>query len=139
MPTPVIVVHDDDATRELAAHALRAAGYEVAAFDSPMQVLDAMNTHTRIRVLITRVDFGSGKLNGAALARMVRHKQPAAKVVFVSRDQNRRYTTELGEFLPVPLDPKALVDVVGRLLVEPLSSSAQRQDPTAAQRRDRGG
>jgi hypothetical protein len=49
---------------------------------------------------------------------MVRHKQPSAKVVFVARDQNRPYTTELGEFLPMPLDPKALVDVVSRLLVE---------------------
>jgi DNA-binding NtrC family response regulator len=114
-----IVVHDDDETRELATNALRDAGYEVIAFTSPMQALDAMDAATRIRVVVTRVDFGSGKLNGAALARMVRLRQPATKVVFVARDQNRGHTTELGEFLPMPLDPKALADVVGRLLVEP--------------------
>jgi DNA-binding NtrC family response regulator len=118
MLTAVVVVHDDDETRELATHALRGAGYEVTALDSPMQVLDEMDSPTRIRVLVTRVDFGPGKLNGTALARMVRHKQPSAKVVFVARDQNRPHTTELGEFLPMPLDPKALVDVVSRLLVE---------------------
>jgi DNA-binding NtrC family response regulator len=118
MPTSVVVVHNDDKTRELATIALRDAGYEVVAFDSPMRVLDAMDSSVRIRVLVTRVDFGPGKLIGAALARMVKQKQPAPKVVFVARDQNRCYTTELGEFLPVPLDPTALVDVVSRLLIE---------------------
>jgi hypothetical protein len=62
MPIPVVVVHDDYETRGLAADTLRAAGYEVAAFDSPMRVLDAMDSPTRIRVLVTRVDFGPGKL-----------------------------------------------------------------------------
>ena len=120
MPTTAIVVHDDDETRELATNALRDAGYEVTAFDSPMQVLVAMDCHTWIRVLVTRVDFGRGKLNGASLARMVRHKQPAARVVFVAQERNREHTADLGEFLSAPLDPKALVDVVGRLLVEPV-------------------
>ena len=116
MPSPVIVVHDNEKTRQLATNALRAAGYEVTAFDSPMQVLDAMDSPTRIRVLVTRVDFGSGKLNGAALARMVRHKQPTAKVVFVALEENREHTADLGESLPMPLDHATLVDVVGRLL-----------------------
>ena len=122
MPTPILVVHDDPDTRRSATNALRGAGYEVTAFDNPMAVLDAMDRDTGIRVLVTRVDFGLGKLNGAALARMVRQKQPTAEVVFVAREQNHRYTTELGEFLPMPLDPEVLVDVVGRLLVEPVEA-----------------
>jgi hypothetical protein len=85
-----------------------------------MTALDAMDSPTRVRVLVTRVDFGPGKLNGAALARMVSVKQPAARVVFIAQEQNRHHTRGLGGFLPVPLDPKALVDVVGRLLVEPV-------------------
>lgn len=124
MPTPIIVVHDDPDTRGSATNALRDAGYEVTAFDNPMSVLDALDIPTHLRLLITRVDFGPGKLNGAALARMVRQKQPTAEVVFVALDQNRRYTTELGEFLPAPLDPAALVDVVGRLLVEPAEAGS---------------
>jgi DNA-binding NtrC family response regulator len=75
----VIVVHDDDATRELATNALRDAGYEVTAFSSPMQVLDVMDAATPIRVMVTRVNFGTGTLNGVALARMVRRRQPASK------------------------------------------------------------
>lgn len=120
MPAPIIVVHDNSHTRGVATNALRDAGYEVTAFDNPMAVLDALDSPTRLRLLVTRMDFGAGKLNGAALARMVRYRQPAAQVVFVARDENRDYTTDLGEFLPVPLDPKALVDVVGRLMVEPV-------------------
>jgi DNA-binding NtrC family response regulator len=112
-------VHDDDATRELATNALRDAGYEVTAFTSPMQVLDAMDAATPIRVMVTRVNFGTGTLNGVALARMVRRRQPAIKVVLVALHENRGHTTELGEFLPRPLDPEALADVVGRLLIEP--------------------
>jgi DNA-binding NtrC family response regulator len=120
MPAEVVVVHNDDETRELASRALRDAGYEVTALDSPMQVLDEMDGPTRIRVLVTRVDFGPGKLNGTALARMVRLRQPSAKIVFVAREENHGYTKELGEFLPVPLDPNGLVDVVGSLLREPM-------------------
>jgi DNA-binding NtrC family response regulator len=116
----VIVVHDDDAIRELATNALRNAGYEVTAFTSPMQVLDAMDAATRSGVVVTRVDFGAGTLNGVALARMVRLRQPATKVVFVALDENRLHTTDQGEFLPMPLNPQALVAVVGRLLVEPV-------------------
>jgi DNA-binding NtrC family response regulator len=113
-----IVVHNDDATRELATNALRDASYEVTAFASPMQVLDAMDAATRpIRVVVTRVDFGTGTLHGAALARMVRVRQPAIKVIFVALEENRGRTTDLGEFVPMPLDPKAPADVVRRLLV----------------------
>ncbi len=64
------------------------------------------------------MDFGAGKLNGAALARMVRLRQAAVKIVFIARGENREYATELGEFLPIPLNPEALVDAVGKLLVE---------------------
>jgi DNA-binding NtrC family response regulator len=115
-----IVVHDDDATRELATNTLRAAGYEVTAFTSPMQVLDAMDAATRIGVMVTRVDFGAGTLNGVALARMVRLRQPATKVVFVALDENRLHTIDQGEFLPMPLDAQTLVEVVDGLLVEPV-------------------
>ena len=119
MPAAVIVVHDNSQIRELATNALRDAGYEVTAFDSPMAVLDVLDSPMRLRVLVTRVDFGPSKLNGTALARMVRLKQPAARIVFVARDRNRPHTADLGEFLPMPLDASGLVDVVGRLLLEP--------------------
>ena len=69
---------------------------------------------TRIRVLINRVAFGPGKLNGVALARMVRVKRPGTKVVFVARTEHpiRR---GLGVFLPQPLYADLLVATATRL------------------------
>jgi hypothetical protein len=49
-----------------------------------MAALDAIEVGSRLRVLVTRVDFGPGKPNGIALARMVRVKRPGTKVVFVA-------------------------------------------------------
>ena len=82
MPAAVLVVHDEPDTRELAVTALRAAFLDVIGFDDPMQALNAIEDDTRVRVLVTSVAFGPGKLNGVALARMVRVKRPGTKVVF---------------------------------------------------------
>jgi DNA-binding NtrC family response regulator len=116
MPAPIIVVHDDLATRELAVNALHAAGLQAVGFDDPMKALAAAEGDSRVRVLVTRVDFGRGKLNGAALARMLKYKQKDVKAVFLALPRNRIHAESEGEFLPMPLDPLLLVDIVGRLL-----------------------
>jgi hypothetical protein len=67
-------------------------------------------------VLVTRVDFGPGKLNGAALARMLRLKRRDVKTVFVARPENRFYVDGQREFIPMPLDAPVLVDTVARML-----------------------
>src|SRR6476660_9886331 len=87
MPAPVLVVHDEQNTRELAVAALRDAFLEVVGFDDPLKALDAIEASSRVRVLVTRMAFGAGKLNGVALSRMVRMTRPGTKVVFVSRSQ----------------------------------------------------
>jgi DNA-binding NtrC family response regulator len=103
LPAAVLVVHDEPNTRELAVTALRAAFLDVTGFDDPMAALNAIEDDTRIRVLITRVTFGPGKLNGVALARMVRVKRPGTKIVFVARAEYASHTEGLGKFLPMPL------------------------------------
>jgi hypothetical protein len=79
MPAAVIVVHNERNTRELVELSLRAAFLEAVGFDDPIKALDAMEASSRVRVLVTRVDFGPGKPNGIALARMVRVKPPALR------------------------------------------------------------
>ena len=116
MPAPIIVAHDEPNTRELAVSALRAAGLQAVGFDDSMKALLAVETDTGVRVLVTRMDFGPGKLNGAALARMLRIKRREIRTVFVARPENRIYADGAGEFLPKPLDPPLLVDTVARLL-----------------------
>jgi DNA-binding NtrC family response regulator len=76
MPAPVLVVHDDPDTRVLALAALRTVGLEVVAFADPMAALDAIETDSSVRVLVTSVSFPTGKPNGVALGRMVKVKRP---------------------------------------------------------------
>jgi DNA-binding NtrC family response regulator len=117
MPTPVLVAHDDKATRDLALAALSVAGIEAVGFEDPIAALDAIETNSRVRVLVTRVDFGSGKLNGVALARMLRVKRPGAKILFLALPSNAHHTEGEGEFLPMPLvEPHLLVDAVSKML-----------------------
>jgi hypothetical protein len=75
MPARVVVVLGPDLSEETAA-ALDKAGYEAAALADPMTALDALESAERVELLITRLDFGHGKPNGTAPARMTRHKRP---------------------------------------------------------------
>jgi DNA-binding NtrC family response regulator len=118
MPAPVFVVHNEFDTRELALTTLRAAGHEAAGFDNSMTALDAIEADSRIRVLVTGVDFGQGTLNGVALTLMVKGKRPGLQAVFVASLEDHPHTERVGEFLSLPLDAQALVDVIGRLLVD---------------------
>lgn len=116
MPAPVVVVHQQLETQHMLMSTVRAAGYEVAGFGDPLKALDAIETGSRARVLVTRLDFGPGKLNGIALARMIRHKGLGVQVVFVGRADKARYLDTTEEFVPHPVDPKAVADAVRRAL-----------------------
>jgi DNA-binding NtrC family response regulator len=118
MPAPIIVVHDEVETREPAISALCAAGLQAVGFDDPMKALAVVEADTRVRVLVTRVDFGPGKLNGAALARMLRYKRLDIKTVFVALPENRVHAESEGEYVPMPLNAPVLVETVARLLTE---------------------
>jgi len=84
-----------------------------------MTALDAIEADSRVHVLVTRVNFGAGKLNGAALVRMLRHKRHAVKVVFVGQPQDGPYVEGEGEFVPYPLDPRLVAEAAGRMLALP--------------------
>jgi DNA-binding NtrC family response regulator len=116
MPAAVVVVHQQPDTRQMLVSAVRAAGYEVTSFADPLSALDAIETGSRVRVLVTRLDFGPGKLNGIALARMLRHKGLGVRVVFVGREENARYLDCTEEFVPHPVDSEAVADAVRRAL-----------------------
>lgn len=127
MPAPVLVVDDEIDTRDLALEALRAAGLEAIGFSDPMAALAVIEVDSRVRVLVTRIDFGEGKLNGVALARMLSIKRRGLKTVFIARPEYECFAEGVGEFLHRPLNHHHLVDVVGRLL----SSRDQETGDTA--------
>ena len=117
MPAPVVIVHQESDAREMLLQAVRDAGHEAVGFDDPLRALEAIDAGSRTHVLVTRVDFGEGKLNGGALARMLRYNRHYdIKVVFVGRTANEHYVDGQGEFIPHPVDPKSVAEAVGRLL-----------------------
>ena len=116
MPAPVLIVHEDLNTRELALSALRAAGHEAVAFADPIVALDAIEADSRVRVLVTSVTFPTSKPNGVSLGRIVRVKRPGVKIVFIAALEDHPFTEGVGEALPLALEPQALADTVGRLL-----------------------
>jgi DNA-binding NtrC family response regulator len=120
LPAPIIVVHQQTKVLDMILSALRSAGYEAAGFNDPVTALDAIETDSRVKVLVTRIDLGTGKLNGIALARMLHHNaRRDIKVIFVGRDANRQFVdSDAGEFLPHPIDPSVLLDAVRRKLAE---------------------
>jgi CheY-like chemotaxis protein len=125
MPAAVIVVHPDPNTRALALTTLRAAGLEVAGFEDPIVALDTIEADGRSQLLVTAVDFGSGKLNGAALVRMLKYKRRGIKAVFLSAPEQAEHVAEDGATLLEPVDPLALLEAVARLLLEPAGSAGR--------------
>ena len=102
MPAPVIVVHPNLNTRDLALTTLRNAGLEAAGFEDPLMALDTI-AEGRSRILVTAVDFGSGKLNGVALVR--RLKRRGIKAVFVASAEESEHAVEQAIILRRPLVP----------------------------------
>ena len=99
MSARIVIVHDELEFRETALAALRAAGHEVLALPAGMAALDAVEAPEPIDLLITRVTFPAGDINGVALARMAKMKRPGLKILFAAREENRHYTEGIGEFL----------------------------------------
>lgn len=120
MAAPILVVHQETEVLDMILSALRSAGYEAAGFNDSVTALDAVETDSRVKVLVTRIDFGERKLNGIALVRMLRHKfRRDIKVIFVGREANRQFVDSgAGEFLPHPIDPSLLLDAVRRKLAK---------------------
>jgi DNA-binding NtrC family response regulator len=116
MPACIVVVHDDPKFVDQLTAALSIAGYDVAAFVDPMAALIALDAAQSLEVLITRVHFGPGTLNGAALARMARSKRPGIRVLFTALPEWEEYAEGLGKFMPLPVSVPGVVDAVRRML-----------------------
>jgi len=120
MTARIFIVHDDPTFSQDVRSALEAAGHTVAAFDDPMVALDALEAAAhRIELLITRANFGPGKLNGIALARMLRLKRPDVRVIFTAIPEHEHHAWGLGEFLAAPVRVDDVVAMAERLLQSP--------------------
>jgi DNA-binding NtrC family response regulator len=116
MSATVVVVHEDSDIVQGYCEALKAAGHEVEGFLDPMAALTALESAHAIRLVITAGDFGPGKLNGVALARMARVKKPRMTILFVAPAEDKPFAEGLGEFLQAPASVSAVLEAANRLL-----------------------
>jgi CheY-like chemotaxis protein len=77
----VLLVDDEPRFRSDAAAALRRAGYRVAAVATTTAALDRLDRGLQVDVLITRILMPAGHPHGIALARMVKLRRPAVRVL----------------------------------------------------------
>jgi DNA-binding NtrC family response regulator len=125
MPASVVLVHDDLDFVDQLTVALRLAGYDVISFVDPMAALNALDTSRWLEVLVTRVDFGLGKMNGVALARMARFKRPGIRVLFTALPEFANYAEGLGKFMPMPVSVPAVVDSVLGMLESDVANQTE--------------
>jgi len=115
MSARVVVVHDDPDFCISIAVALKAAGYEVAAYPDPLAALYEVYSARPIELVLTRVRFQSGKGNGVTIALSARHRRPDIKILFLALPAFAEYVTGVGEFMPAPAEIEDIVGAVRRL------------------------
>ncbi|HEX2223088.1 MAG TPA: response regulator [Thermoanaerobaculia bacterium] len=117
----VLVVEDEEDTRELITTALESCGAEVTAADSVTTALEALDRRVP-DVLVS--DIGMPGEDGYSLIRRVRSRQadqgselPAAALTAYARaeDKLRALAAGFNTHLPKPLDPGELVQTVAEL------------------------
>jgi two-component system cell cycle sensor histidine kinase/response regulator CckA len=116
-PAPVILVVDDEpVVLRLMERALVTAGYQVHTASDALHALDIVGTlPAPPAVMVT--DLRMEPVDGADLARLVAHHQPAIRIMFVSgflEDSDHRGLDR--PILRKPFSPAELVDAVERLL-----------------------
>ena len=124
----VLFVHTDSAFMEQVTACLSEAGHIVSCRSNPMEALDFLESDAPCDVLLTRIDFGRGALNGIALARMARIKRQSIKVVFTGRPDFQKLADGLGEYLAAPVNVAELVAKISSL-------EADRRESTSRGRR----
>lgn len=97
----VLIVHNDPSILGQLEACVAATSFVVLTAHNPITALDLLDAHP-MDVVITRVDFGPGTLNGVAFARMVRHK--GLRVVFVVSRDWHDLIDDLGDVVRLPLD-----------------------------------
>ena len=116
MPARIVLVHDDHTFSEAVVEALQAADHDVAAFDDVLAAWEALREASTIEVLITRVQFGPGKPHGVSLAQFARTSCPRVRILFVARPEYAAHAEGNGVFLPMPVEPRTVVETVKRVL-----------------------
>jgi DNA-binding NtrC family response regulator len=124
VPSEILLVEDDEATRVAYLRLLQSHGYTVAAFDSAGGALDLAKTGYG-HLLLTDVRLRRGEPHGVALALMIRLARPGLPIILVTAYPELRELIDarLGPMLTKPVDPDALLAAVKTALSVPPAPS----------------
>ncbi len=118
---PLVLFADDDATgRAIATRVISSMGFGVIVASNGEEALGLAREH-RPELIIT--DALMPRLDGREMARIIKSEIPATKIVVItSVYKDARYKTEairefqVDDYLPKPIDPKSLRELVTRFL-----------------------
>jgi DNA-binding NtrC family response regulator len=114
----IVLVHSDPEFSLAFATALQGHGYRTQTFVDPLAAWDICRG-SRMALLVTQVEFPPGRSNGISLALMTRSKHSGARVLFIGLPEHVADTNGIGNFVTIPVDIQATVDLIARLLHSP--------------------
>jgi len=115
----VLIVDDDAAMRQFLEFVVRGAGYVTSSASNGVEAFTMFETGEPFDVLLT--DLAMPQMNGDELARRIRYKHPAVKVLYVTgysdrlfRDKPMLWNDEA--FLEKPCTPTGLLEGLALLI-----------------------
>lgn len=117
MVVKILVVDDDQRTREALAAILWRAGYEVTLLESGKHLEKNLLTHTFAAAVI---DFHLPERNGLEIARSIKASLPGCPVLLISSEVpplqiSDEKTTPVNRFLSKPFSKAAFLQVISEL------------------------
>jgi len=116
VPAQILVVHDDPTFCQALAVTLRTQGHTVAVCFDPIPAWEALPSDHKVKVLVTRINFGAGKTNGLALARRAVSNRPCTQVVYLCAPDEREFLPEEAVFHMMPYNAALVAKTVAGLL-----------------------
>jgi DNA-binding NtrC family response regulator len=123
----ILVVDDEEACRELLGRILSRAGYDVVQAAGGFRALSIMD-QSKIDLVIS--DILMPGLNGYALVARIRAKWPSMPVIlttgYLSQDAAKNMMNGSVDFIPKPIDPEKLLEIIHRRLSTENSLTADK-------------
>jgi two-component system, cell cycle sensor histidine kinase and response regulator CckA len=130
MRAKILIVDDEPSICSLVAHILGAAGYDVTSFSRVEDAQQLLDGGARFHLAV--LDVIMPGMSGDELARLLRRRDPDAKVLFLTGYADALFQARPvlwhGEaFLEKPFTPKGLEEAVSMMLygrIQPTGSAA---------------
>src|SRR6478752_10118123 len=123
----ILLADDEERYRELIAHVLTKAGYEVLQAADGIEALSLLQK-SNVNLVIS--DILMPGLNGYTLVARIRAKWPQMPVIlttgFLPQDAAKNMMNGSVDFIPKPIDPEKLLEVIHRRLSTENSLTADK-------------